>query len=125
MYPFQRLIVWRRAHQLSLALFRDKFPSGDVRARVLVGQTWRATTSIGANLAEGAGSATAAQFARYIGLAIASACELENHLLLATDAGLLDKAVGDERLGEVGEIKRMLWALRQRVQSRISKRRPA
>jgi four helix bundle protein len=117
MRPFRKLEVWRRSHALTCQVFRDPVVRGDFRSRALADQIWRSAGSIGANIAEGSGSGTQAQFARYLGLAIASASELENHLQLARDVGLLPKEVAEARIEELGVIGRMLGALRNRVRS--------
>ena len=117
MFPFRRLEVWQRAHKLAVGLLADLAYGDDPRARIVAEQAWRAATSISANIAEGAGSASHAQFARFLGVAIGSAHELENHLLLAVDTRMISRANGERHGGEVVEIKRMLWALRARVRS--------
>jgi four helix bundle protein len=117
MLPFRRLAVWQKAHALALALLADRLRGRTDSARSLADQIARSARSIGANIAEGCGSDTQAQFARYLSLALASAAELENHLLLARDAGLLDSAIGNSRLNQVIEVSKMLWALRSRVRA--------
>jgi four helix bundle protein len=115
MFPFQNLDVWHRAHRLAVVVLKAFPESRDSRLRGLAEQTWRAATSISANIAEGSGSASHAVFARHLGVALGSAHELENHLMLARDAGIIGEQVGTRHLGEVVEIKRMLWALREKV----------
>ena len=46
----------------------------------LRGQVLRASASIAANVAEGAGQSTNAEYARYVGYAISSTGETEAHL---------------------------------------------
>jgi four helix bundle protein len=73
--------------------------------------------SIPANLAEGCGKRSDAEFARYVDIALGSAKEAENHLLFACDMGWVDKtsyAVLDARLTEV---RRMLFALGKAVRA--------
>lgn len=84
------------------------------RAPGLCGQLLRSASSIAANISEGTGQQTAAQFARYLAIAIGSANETEHQLRLAIalDLFVID---GARFVGEVGEIRRMLHGLRTRV----------
>ena len=71
--------------------------------------------SIAANIAEGSGQVTPPQFARYLTIALGSARELDYHLLLGKDLGVLplsDYARLDARINQVSA---MLAALRTRV----------
>jgi four helix bundle protein len=118
MFPFRKLAVWRRAHALALhvhevteRIYRGRYAS-------LINQMRRASLSVGANIAEGSGQVTAAQFARYLTIAIGSARELDYHVLVARDLGLLplsDYARLDARIDQVGG---MLAVLRLRVLQR-------
>ena len=115
MHRFERLVVWKRAHRLAVAMLRDRSLGGNAAGRDVGSQLRRATLSISANIAEGAGSATPALFARYLGVAIASAHEASALLLTAADAGLIDRSVVASHLAEVREMRAMLFALRRRI----------
>jgi len=119
MYPFRRLSVWEKAHELTLRIYR--VTDGQVARRypALTSQLRRAVASVPANLAEGASHTSQAQFNRYIELALASAREADYHLLLAKDLEAIDVktyAVFEARLSEV---QSMLVGLRKRVLERI------
>ena len=77
----------------------------------------RASASIAANVAEGAGQSTNAEYARYVGYAISSTGETETHLELAIDVGAV---VIDEHdfLDETQQIRKMLYGLRRQILSR-------
>ena len=125
MHPFRRLAVWEKAHELTLLVYEHcegplgrRFPS-------LAHQLRRSISSIAANLAEGSGHPSQAQFNRYITMALASARESEYHLLLARDLGVLENkqyAVFEARLGEISG---MLIGLRKRVMARLDGERTA
>jgi four helix bundle protein len=123
MFPFQRLDVWQRAHKLNLAVLKLFPEQPALRCRVVAEQAWRAVTSISANIAEGSGSASHATFTRYLGIAIASAHEVENHLLLARDASMIPRESGDLLLAELVQIKKMLWVLREKVRREGKRKR--
>jgi four helix bundle protein len=89
MKSFRGLKVWHSAHQLTLAVYKAtaKFPKEELYA--LTSQMRRAASSIPANIAEGCGRGTDADFGRFLQIALGSASELEYHLLLAFDLKLL------------------------------------
>jgi four helix bundle protein len=116
MKNFRDLLVWRKAHSLTLDCYRvtNAFPKQELYG--ITSQVRRCSASIGANIAEGCGKRGNAEFQRFLGIAAGSASELEYHFLLAHDLGLL--VVEDyERLNSgILEIKRMLASLIQKVQ---------
>ena len=64
--------------------------------------------SIPANIAEGCGRKSDADFARFLHIALGSASELEYHLILAQDLGFINGEHYTMLDKEVTEIKRML-----------------
>jgi four helix bundle protein len=118
MYPYQRLIVWQRAHALAVALYRVDVLDESVRYRALVEQLRRCAGSISANIAEGAGSGSQPMFARYLAIALASAYELENHLLLAGAISCVSRGTGESLGLEIETIKKMLTVLIRKVRHR-------
>ena len=71
----------------------------------------QAAISVPANLAEGAGRTGDREFRRFVRIALGSASELEYHLLLARDLGLIPKAKHAGLSAAVSEVKRMLTGL--------------
>jgi hypothetical protein len=69
----------------------------------------------GANIAEGCGRTGDAELCRFLQIAMGSASETENHLLLARDLGLITEANHDRFAGQIAEIKRMLATFIQRL----------
>jgi four helix bundle protein len=115
MQDFKKLDVWRLAHQLALDIYRhcdrrfSRYPG--LRSQLL-----RAAQSIGSNIAEGAGGERV-EFARYLRLALKSALEVENDLLLARDLGVLSAAEFGSLNASVDLLRRKLIALIRRVQT--------
>jgi len=68
-----------------------------------------------ANLAEGCGRRTAADFGRFVQIALGSASELEYHLVLAADPGFLPADQHAQLNGAVTEVKRMLTGLSKKL----------
>jgi len=77
----------------------------------------RASTSIGANIAEGSCRKGDVDFARFLPMAAGSASELEYHLLLARDLNLLPAPNYERLSGLVIEVKRMLASLMKRLRA--------
>jgi four helix bundle protein len=115
MISHERLAVWHRAHRLSVALLAERALDASPAAIGIGSQLRRATVSVAANIAEGAGSPTHAAFARYLGIAIASAHEVDALVRIARDARLVPAAEADAWLREAYELRAMLFALRRRV----------
>jgi len=115
MKDFRQLSVWQKSHQLALALYERtrSFPREEMYG--LTAQIRRAAISIPANLAEGCGVDRDTEFARYCGIARASASELEYHLLLAHDLKLLKAEDYAGLIERVVELKRMLTGLIQKL----------
>ena len=111
MRDYRDLAVWQRSHRLTLAIYSAtrSFPKEELFG--LTSQIRRACSSIPANLAEGCGRDTGADFRRFVVIAHGSASETEYFLLLAAELGLLDGADHQGLRDEVSQIKRMLGAL--------------
>lgn len=90
MKNFRDLKVWEKAHRLALYCYgiTANFPKHEIFG--IVSQIRRAGSSIGANIAEGCGRGGNGEFQRFLQMAMGSASELENHLLLARDLHFLN-----------------------------------
>ena len=115
MKDFRELKVWRKAHELTLAVYQvtASFPREELYG--LTAQLRRAGSSIAANLAEGCGRNGDAELARFCSMAMGSASELEYHLLLARDLKLIRPQDYDALDQRATELKRMLTALLQKL----------
>ena len=115
MQDFRKLIVWQRAHKLTVDVYQStrRFPSDERFG--LISQIRRAAVSIEANIAEGCGRGTRLDFARFLQQAMGSATEVECHLLISRDLGILSPADHREQTTKTVEIKRMLATLIERV----------
>jgi four helix bundle protein len=86
---FRKLIVWQRAHQLVLQVYKftEKFPKHEMFG--LTSQIRRAMVSVPANIAEGYAAGGKGQFGRYLDIAQGSLAEVEYYLILAQDLNYL------------------------------------
>jgi len=82
---FRKLIVWQRAHQLVLQVYKvtEKFPKHEMFG--LTSQLRRAMVSVPANIAEGHAAGGKGQFGRYLDIAQGSLAEVEYYLILAQE----------------------------------------
>ncbi|MGZ3333101.1 MAG: four helix bundle protein, partial [Gemmatimonadaceae bacterium] len=85
MSDFKKLKVWRKAHALALSVRRVATGIRGPDNASLRNQIIRAAMSIPTNIVEGTGQKTGKEFARFIGIALNSASELEYHLMMARD----------------------------------------
>ena|SRR5208283_4061366 len=117
MKDFRDLEVWRKAHNATLAIYRATadFPKEELYG--LTSQMRRCCASIPANIAEGCGRRGNGEFHRFLQIAMGSASELEYHLLLSRDLGLLELEKFRTLTPQVIEIKKMLASLIRRVDS--------
>ena len=117
MRDFRTLKVWEKGHRLTLDVYEVTvtFPSEELYG--LTSQMRRACAAIPANVAEGCGRGSNADLARFLQIALGSASELQNHLLLVQDLAFV-KPTDNERLSrEVTELKRMLTSFVKNLKS--------
>jgi len=82
---FRKLIVWQRAHQLTLMIYKltEDFPKSEIYG--LTSQVRRAAVSVAANIAEGYGYGRKGQTGRFLEIAKGSLSEVEYYLILSLD----------------------------------------
>ena len=117
MQNFRNLKVWEKAHQLTLKIYKQSrsFPKEELFG--LTSQLRRAVSSIPTNIAEGTGRGSNTDFARFIQIAMGSACETEYLILLCTDLKYYSKGDYGNLLSEITEIKKMLTALLKKLRT--------
>lgn len=79
----------------------------------------RSCSSIPANISEGCGKFTSADFANYLQVALGSSNETEYHLLLAKDLKYLADDKHIELNKTINEIKAMLIGLIKKVRTKV------
>ncbi|HEY3062504.1 MAG TPA: four helix bundle protein [Chloroflexota bacterium] len=115
MRAFRDLIIWQKSHELVLGVYRatGDFPKQEMYG--LTSQLRRAASSVPANIAEGCGRHSTADFARFLHFASGSASELEYHLMLAHDLSFMETEMFQQLTSQVIEVKRMLWAFEAKL----------
>ena len=118
MSDFKKLKVWEKAHELALRVHRAAAQIRGAQNVALRSQLTRAAQSVPSNVVEGATQERGREFIRFLGFAIASAAELEYHLITARDLRLIPDAEIDDLIARLVEVKKMLFGLRSRVLQR-------
>ena len=108
---FRKLLVWQRAHELVLSIYKmtEKFPKSEMFG--LTSQMRRAAVSISANIAEGQGAGTKPQFVRYLDIARGSLSEVEYYLVLSKDLQYMTPEKYKETEALRGEVGFLLYRL--------------
>ncbi|HUJ43155.1 MAG TPA: four helix bundle protein [Opitutaceae bacterium] len=104
----RELKIWLRSHGLTLSLDHatKSLPRNEVFA--LTNQVRRASVSLPTRFAEGGGREGDAELKLFLAIALGSACELDYHVLLASDPGHLDDSASGCLAAEIVETRRML-----------------
>jgi len=115
MQDFHKIRAWNEATELAIAIRRitARFPKSEYGS--LRNQMIRSAESIADNIAEGAGAATSAEFARYLDMAIKSSSELENQVERSHRSELIRDGELAELTTKVCTVRKMTWGLRKTV----------
>jgi len=101
---FQDLIVWQKAHEFVLLVYRysESFPKSELYG--LTSQARRAAVSIPANIAEGFKKKTKPDKVRFLNIAQGSLEECRYYLILARDLNYGDASELKVKLEEVSKL---------------------
>lgn len=111
MRPHEQLDVWKKSVDFSVDLYKiaEKFPKDERFG--LISQIRRASVSVAANIAEGAGRRSDKEFLNFLSMAQGSASEVETELLIACKLGYLTEADFQTLMQRMDEIGRMITGL--------------
>ncbi len=121
---YRRLLVWQEAHKLVLFVYRETYRWPSDERYSLISQTRRAAISIELNIAEGASRFGAAEFARFVGIAIASLAETECAMELANELEILPEDSLKKFREHRSATAALLWRLQASLR-RAARRRPS
>jgi four helix bundle protein len=112
---FRELLVWQRAMQLSLAVYRltEEFPAQERFG--LTNQLRRAAVSVASNVAEGYGRSTTGEYYQFLGHARGSTFEVQTQLALAEELHFGNKQFCLEAEALSEEVSRMLVAMMHKL----------
>ncbi|MBZ5721212.1 MAG: four helix bundle protein [Acidobacteriia bacterium] len=119
MRNYQDLLVWEKAHRLTLSVYKGTRSFPNEERFGLTSQMRRSCASIPANLAEGCGRRSDGEMGRFVQIAMGSGAELSYHFRLARD---LEFLTSDEYVrldSDLSEIMRMLSSLSQKLKGAL------
>ena len=111
---FEDLLVWQKAHQLVLSVYKATkcFPKEELFG--LVSQIRRSAVSVPANIAEGYRKRTKADKQRFLTIAHSSLEETRYYLMLSKELGYYETA---EMLGVAEEVSKLLTLYFRKIEN--------
>ena len=108
---FYDLIAWKKAHAVTLDIYRlcKQFPKDELFG--VVSQLRRASSSVSANIAEGFGRYHYKDRQRFYYHARGSVVEVQNFLFLSRDLQFIDVGVYGEMMSKTMEVKKLINGL--------------
>ena len=87
---FEDLIIWQKAKELSVAIYRVTNTGAFAKDYGLRNQMQRAAVSVMSNIAEGFERYSRAEFRQFLSIARGSVAEVRSHLYLARELTYID-----------------------------------
>jgi len=115
MQDFRNPKVWRKSHDLALAVYRATADYPESERYGLVRQLRSAAVSLESNIAEGSSRGADSDFRRFLFMAPGSLSEVECQLILSKDLPILAPELFERLRARIVEIRRMLWPLVERL----------
>ncbi|MGX8014043.1 four helix bundle protein [Mesorhizobium sp. ORM8.1] len=118
MNSYRDLIIWKAALKLAVDCYSATkgFPNSE--AYGMTSQIRRSAASIAANVAEGHGRESTGAFIQFLRVAQGSLKELETHLILCGEVGLMVEAEVARLLGQTDEIGKMMRSMIRSLQQK-------
>lgn len=108
---YQDLMVWQRAMELVVAVYRMTLSLPASERRGLAEQLRRAAVSVPSNIAEGHARIHRKEFLHFISIARASVKEIETQLLITVRIGYAEEEEIATSLALCDQVSRMLRAM--------------
>ena len=115
--PHRNLEVWSMSMELAQEIYTltDSFPASEKFG--IISQMRRSAVSIPSNIAEGAARGSAADYARFLTISLASLSELDTRLELSRRLAFCSSIQTESIEAKMGSVSRMLVSLRKRLRS--------
>jgi four helix bundle protein len=112
---FRDLLVWQRAVQMSVAIYRltANFPKEEVFG--LTSQLRRSGVSVASNIAEGYGRSSTGEYKQFLGMARGSILEVQTQLVIARELDFGEVEVLQRAVGLSEEVGKMLAAILKKL----------
>lgn len=114
---FEEIQAWQKARLATKRVYQISKIGEFAKDFGLCNQIRRASVSVMANIAEGNGRRTNADFASFLVQSHGSASEVQSHLYVALDLGYVSQLDFDEIYAHFDEISRMTMALAQHLRN--------
>ena len=121
MSDFKKLEVWQKAHRLALDTHKAAQRVRGAQYLSLRSQLIRSAMSIPANIVEGREQTSEKDFARFLRYSIASASELEYHLIIGRDMKVIPDKSFNSLLETLEQVRKMLHGLVGRLEPQLRK----
>ncbi|HUF25345.1 MAG TPA: four helix bundle protein [Gemmatimonadaceae bacterium] len=125
MQDHRKLRVWHLAHELAQEVIATLPPRLARAVPGLRAQAIRAAISVPANLVEGCGRGSRAEFLHFVQVAIASLNELEEYLDLARGAGMLRSDAHATLEHKLVQTRKLSIGLARTLSQRLAQQLPA
>jgi len=114
-HSFRDLIVWQRAMQLTVSIYRltQGFPREEMYG--LTSQIRRSAVSVPSNIAEGHGRLNTGEYRQFLGIARGSNFELQTQLEIARALEFGNSKLLDEAEGYSHEVGKMIYAILESI----------
>ena len=112
---FEDLIAWRKARELTRAVYEVSRQGPFAKDFGLAGQMQRAAVSIMSNIAEGFERGGRPEFHQFLSTAKSSCAETRSLLYVAFDADYIDQATFHHLLARAEKVARIVGGLRAAV----------
>ena len=115
MHKFKELLVWQKAVDLAVDIYKvtRTFPGEEKFG--LVSQINKCGISIPSNIAEGAGRNTDGEFNHFLGISTGSSFELETQLIIAQRLGYIEKETLDTSVKKINDVQNMTFGLQKSI----------
>jgi four helix bundle protein len=119
---FRKLIVWQRAHELTLMIYKTtgKFPQHEMFG--LTSQMRRSAVSVEANIAEGYALGTGPNYLRHLNISVGSLAETESHIEIAHDLGYMSDTTYENLTDKAREVGYLLSRLKTSIENNTHKK---
>ncbi len=119
---FRKLIVWQRAYELTLMMYKasEIFPKHEMFG--LTSQIRRAAVSIESNIAEGYALGTTPNYLRHLNISAGSLAEVECQIEIAHDLKYLPDETYDKLTEKTREVGYLLSRLKLSIENNTHKK---
>jgi four helix bundle protein len=117
MKNYKKLLVWEKAHELVLLMYKETDHFLTEEKYGITSQIRRAAVTVPTNIAEGCGKISQLDFARYLQNAFGSLHEVEYLNFLSTELKIQPKEKGIQIDKLINELKAMLINLIKKVKN--------